>query len=34
MPYKLKVAVRNQTGQTLATGGNSVKLSRLFLASS
>jgi hypothetical protein len=34
MPYKLKVAVRNQTGQTLATGGNSVKLSRLYLVAS
>lgn len=34
MPYKLKIAARNKTGQTLATGGNSVKLSRLNLVSS
>jgi hypothetical protein len=34
MPYKFKIAVRNKTGQTLATGGNSVKLSRLNLVSS
>jgi hypothetical protein len=34
LPYKLKVAVRNKTGQTLATGGNSVKLSRFNLVSS
>jgi hypothetical protein len=34
LPYKFKVAVRNKTGQTLATGGNSVKLSRFNLVSS
>lgn len=28
LPFKFKVAVRNKTGQTLATGGNSVQLSR------
>jgi len=34
LPYKLKVAVRNKTGQTLNAASNSVKLHRLRYVSS
>ena len=30
LPFKYKLAIRNQTGQTLATGGNSVQAARFY----
>jgi hypothetical protein len=30
LPFKYKIALRNRTGQTLATGGNSVQAARFY----